>query len=444
MHRRHPEPGIDARIRASLRFSIAEGAAFNAMVGSAEGYFQAFAVFLKATVFQVGLASTLPVFLASVVQLAYRPVLSLLGSRKRFNVGAGILRTALFVPLALVPFMGPARVWILLALTCLYFSLNYLPNPAWTSWIGDLVDESSRGTFLGRRSSVGNLVFLAASVASGLLLQLYSSRPLYGFVLVFNLAFLACAASTLLLSLQFDPAGSEARQHGESFLAFARELPRSNYGRFVILNFVLYFGAYISSPFIVPFMLRELDFSYMQFMIATSLISLLKFLFMPLWGELGDRYGSKKVLALSTFLICFAPFTWLAARSFAWVCAIQVWGAFAWAGFEISVLAFAYDLLPASRVTQRTSFLLFYRGLATIGGGLTGGALLPRLSLAGSSYMAVFVVSGLFRLVLVLPLLALVREVRSVERISYPRLALKLLLLTPRAGLRWLFPGSSG
>jgi hypothetical protein len=133
MHRRHPEPGIDARIRASLRYSIAEGAAFGAMAGSAEGYFQAFAVFLKASVFQVGLANTLPVFLASVVQLASRPVLNLVGSRKRLNVGAGILRTALFVPLIVVPFLGPARVWILLAAISLYFILCYLPNPAWTS-----------------------------------------------------------------------------------------------------------------------------------------------------------------------------------------------------------------------------------------------------------------------------------------------------------------------
>lgn len=306
------------------------------------------------------------------------------------------------------------------------------------------MDESRRGTFLGRRNSLGNLMFLLASVTSGLLLQLFSARPLYGFVLVFNLAFGACAASTLLLSLQFDPAGANPRQHGESFLAFARELPRSNYGRFVILNIVLYFGAYISSPFIVPFMLGELRFSYLSFMVATSLVNLFKFLFMPLWGELGDRYGSKKAMALATFLICFTPFTWLAARSFVWVCAIQFFGAFAWAGFEISALVFVYDALPAARVTQRTSFLLFYRGLATIAGGLAGSALLPRVSLAGSAFMAVFVVSGLSRLVLVLPVLFLIREERAVERISYPRLALKMLLLAPRAGLRRLFPGSSG
>jgi MFS family permease len=340
--------------------------------------------------------------------------------------------------------MGPARVWILMAAISLYFILNYLPNPAWTSWIGDLVNESKRGTFLGRRNSFGNLTFLIATVVSGLLLQLYSDRPLIGFMLVFNLACAACAASTLLLSLHFDPAAGDPIRNGESLLAFAREMPRSNFGRFVMLNFILYFATYISSPFVVPFMLRELNFSYLSFMVATSLVSLFKYLFMPFWGQLADRYGGKKVLALSTFLVCFTPFLWLAARSFALVCIAQLLGAFAWAGFEISVLVFAYDALPAARITQGTSFLLFYRGLATIAGGLVGGALLQRMSLAGSAYMAVFAVSGVARVALTLPMLFLIREERSVESISYPRLAWKMLQKAPLAGLRRLFPGSSG
>jgi hypothetical protein len=58
--------------------------------------------------------------------------------------------------------------------------------------------------------------------------------------------------------------------------------------------------------------------------------------------------------------------------------------------------------------------------------------------------MAVFAASGAARVVLALPMLFLIREERAVERISYPRLAWKMLQLAPLAGLRRLFPGSSG
>jgi MFS family permease len=418
-----------------------EGASFFAMVGAAEGYFQAFALFLKATVFQVGLVSTLPLSIASVLQLFSRPVLLLSGSRRRFNVGAGALRTLLFLPLALAPFMGQARVWILLVLVCVYYSLNYLPNPAWTSWMRDLVDDSQRGRFFGRRNAVGNIAGLVASVLAGLALQAYSGSPLYGFLLVFGVALLGSVGSTVSLSRQYDPEGGSSAQRSQDIRVFVRELSRTNYGRFVICNFLVYFGAYIASPFVVPFMLDGMGFSYLQFMIATSLVSLVKFPSLPLWGTLGDRYGSKKTLALSTFLICLTPFTWLMAHSFFWVCLIQVFGAFAWAGFEIAALAFAYDAMPAEKVTQQTSFLLFFRGLAIVGGGMAGGALLPHVQLRGSSYLALFVISGIFRLVCVLPLLFMIREERAVQKISYPGLALKLLTLPSRALIRRWFSG---
>jgi len=223
-----------ARIRRSLRWSVADGASFFVMVGAAEGYFQAFAV-------------------AS----------------------------------------------LLLGMVCLYFLLNYLPNPAWTSWMRDLVGEGERGAYFGRRNAIANLAALAATVLAGLFLQLYAHRPLYGFLLLFNLAFLGSAGSTLFLTLQHDPKGRRVEQDRVGLPAFLRELPHSNYGRFVAFNFLLYFGTFLSSPFVVPYMLKELEFSYLEFMVATSLTSLFKFVAMPLWGRLGDRYGSRKILALS-------------------------------------------------------------------------------------------------------------------------------------------------
>lgn len=435
---------MDGRLRTSLRWSVFEGASFFVMVGAAESYFQAFAVFLRGTVFQVGLVSTLPIAVASVLQLASRAMSRRLGSRKRFNVAAGLLRSALFVPLALTPFLGGARLWVLLGLVCLYYILNYLPNPAWNSWMRDLVNEEQRGTYFGRRNAIGNLVGLAATVLAGWLLQAFTARPLYGFLSLFNLAFLGCAASTLFLSLQYEPPERGCAEGGPGLLGFSRGMLRSNYGRFVLYNFLLYLGTFISSPFIVPYLLRDLEFSWLQFMVATSLVSLFKFAAMPVWGRLGDRYGSRKILVLAGVLVCVTPFTWMLGRSFAWICAIQILGAFAWAGFEIAAMAFAFDAIPSELVTEQTSFLLFFRGAATIAGGLAGGFLLKHVQIGGSGYQAVFLFSGLFRLVLALPLVAWIREERQVESISYPGLALKLLAMAPRALLRRWFPGRPG
>jgi MFS family permease len=436
-----PEAG---RVRRSLRWSVADGASFFVMMGAAEAYFQAFAVYLKGTVFQVGLVSTLPIAVASLLLLASGPLGSLFGSRKRFNVAAALLRTALFVPLALTPLMGPARVWLLLGLVCLYFILNYLPNPAWTSWMRDLVGEANRGAYFGRRNAIANLAGLAATVLAGLFLQIFAARPLFGFLLLFNLAFLGSAGSTLFLSVQHDPGqgGVAPRRHG--LAVFLRELPRSNYGRFAAFNFLLYFGTFLSSPFVVPYMLRELELDWLQFMVATAVVSLFKFVALPVWGRLGDAYGSKRILVLSSFLVCTTPFTWFLARSFGGVCLVQAWGAFAWAGFEIAALSFGFDTMPPALVHEYTTYLLLFRGAATLAGGLVGSALLPLFVVAGSPFLASFLISGLFRLLLVFPLVFLVREVRRVPHISYPALVGKLLSMAPRALLRRWFPGRPG
>jgi MFS family permease len=432
------DPAAGPRVRGSLRFSMLESAASSVMAGAAEGYFQAFAVFLKATVFQVGLVSTLPLSIASVMQLLSRPMLRISGTRRRLTVGAAVLRASLFLPLALVPFMGTGRIWFLLLLVCLYFSFVYLPVPAWTAWMRDLVDESQRGRFFGRRNSIGSLSSLAASVVAGIVLQACSDDPAPGFMLLFAVAFLGGLSASVFLWLQYDPAGASHGQRDQSISSFSGELLRTNYGRFVVFNFLVYFGAYISSPFVVPFMLGELGLSYLQFMVAISLVSLFRFVAMPMWGALGDRYGSKKTLALSTFLICLTPFTWLLARSFALVCAVQILGAFAWAGFEIAALSFAYDAMPAARVTRQTSFLLLFRGVAVVTGGLVGGAILPHVSLLGSPSLGIFTLSGAFRFVFVFPILFLLREERGVPKISYPGLALRLFTASPRALIRWI------
>lgn len=64
--------------------------------------------------------------------------------------------------------------------------------------------------------------------------------------------------------------------------------------------------------------------------------------------------------------------------------------------------------------------------------------------MAGSPYLASFLISGLFRLLVVFPLVLLVREERPVQRISYPALFAKLLSMAPRALLRRWFPGRPG
>ncbi|MBN1834903.1 MAG: MFS transporter [Spirochaetales bacterium] len=436
--RREPlrDPDAARAVERSLRYSVLDAASFSLMLGTGESYFQAFAVFLKGTLMQVGAVYSVPMFLGSVAQLLSAWAVRLFGSRKGLVVTLAAARTLLFVPLVLVPLMGPFRVWVLLALISAYFALNYLGIPAWTSWMRELVAESRRGAYFARRNGLANLVALVGVVVGGVVLSLYPRQSAWGFVLIFAVAFLGSVGSTVFLALKTEAPHEERRRSGESLLRFTVGLGRSNFGRFVLFNGLLHFGVFLAGPFFVPYMLGTLGFSYLQFMVSTSLVVALKFLAMPLWGELADRYGNRKVLALASVLVALVPFGWMAGRSFWWICVIQGIGGVAWAGFDIAALNFAYDLMPAEKVTRYTSFNNFYKGLAIFAGGLVGGFLLHRLELFGSAFQALFAVSGAFRVVFAIPLLRVLKEVREVEHISYRDLMFRLVSMGPRRGVQ--------
>ncbi len=128
-----------------------------------------------------------------------------------------------------------------------------------------------------------------------------------GFIVIFAIALAGSVGSTVFLALKFDIPYEEPRRSGEGLFRFtARRLIRTNYGRFVLFNFVLHFGVFLSGPFFVPFMLDTLDFSYIKFMVSTSLTVLVKFATMPLWGAISDRYGNRKLLIVAILVIvCF-------------------------------------------------------------------------------------------------------------------------------------------
>jgi len=441
MHKAHPDPEIDAKVRSSLRYSLLDGASFSLMLGSAESYFQAFAVFLKATVSQVGIVYTVPMFVATLIQLHASSLLRWFRSRKNLTVLTAALRSLLFVPLILVYYMGVARVWVLLGIICLYFALNYLPIPAWTSWMRDLVDENRRGAYFSRRNRISNLVALLGIIFAGLILEYFNVRPFLGFTLIFSVALLGSIGSTFFLSLKYDVPYSEPLPDREGFFRFSIRMFHSNYGRFVLYNFSLYLAVFLSGPFFVPYMLKDLGFSYLQFMIATSLVVLIKFLTLTLWGELADRYGNKKILVLASLFITILPLLWIVSPSFWWICLIQALGGLAWSGFDISALNFAYDVLPSEKVTRHTSYLIFYRGLAIFIGGLIGGLLIHRFSLFGSRYYGNFFLSGMLRVLIAVPFLFFLKEERSVEHISYRDLMFKLMSVGPRRGLQLFLIG---
>ena len=113
-------------------------------------YLIAFALQYDASNTMVGLLGALP-FLAMLV--AEFPGVRLVEARSRKLVASltSMLPRLLWILIAVLPLLSDHPV---MAIAIIYFVLRvieYLGDPAWTSMVGDLVKEKSRGSFFGQR-----------------------------------------------------------------------------------------------------------------------------------------------------------------------------------------------------------------------------------------------------------------------------------------------------
>lgn len=436
------EPAADRRTdhatRGSLRYSVFDGSFSAAMIGFGESFLIAYALFLKATTLQVGLLSSLPQALGSILQFFSSRLIRLFGTRKRMVVAFAVLQGLMFAPIALAYLLGHFRVWHLIVFACCYWSFGMVLGPAWNSWMGDLVQEDRRGAYFGWRSKMTGTVAFLAFLAAGAVLERFSGseRSQYaGFVLIFLLALASRMASAFFLSRKHEPPYAVPREAEFGFLDFLRQAHRRNYGRFVLYLSLMNFCVFLSAPFFTPYLLNDLRLSYLTFTLVNAAAIIVKVLSMPVWGKAADRFGARRVLSLTGSLMPLVPLLWLLSTDIAWLIAIQVYAGFVWGGFEIAAFSFIFDSTTPQKRAACVAYYNMINGAALITGALLGSLIVRLNAVFWSPYLLVFLASGLLRFAASVFFLPRLREVRPVETIGYSRLFLKVVASMPTMGV---------
>lgn len=320
--------------------------------------------------------------------------------------------------MAAAPSLGRWRLYFLLLTAVLYWVFWMAITPAWQSWMGDLVPEERRGRYFAGRNRIVQVTTFAALVAGGWILHRFET-----FLILIGLGTIGRLLSLFFIGRQTDIPEKPAGGREVSFVEFLQTVHKNNFGRFVLFIAFFGFAVNISGSYFIPYMLEELRFSYLQLMSLFAVLIAFKSLTVSVWGRLSDRYGSLKLLGLATVLFCLAPFLWIVSRNYLYLLAIQSVAGAAIGGFELCSFNF---LLDGTEPRHRTRFAAYYQVLGGVGivlGAIAGGLLLKRAPFgAPAAYPALFLVSGSLRLLLCLIFLPLIREVRTVEAISYRKL----------------------
>lgn len=415
------------------------------MTGFGETYLGAFAIYLNATNSQIAALAALPQLLGVWFQFISVWVLHRLRQRK-IIILTGVFGQALswLVILAIPVFFQDDSIWWLIGAVTLYVVLGHLAVPPWNSLMGDLVDPNQRGRYFGRRSRAMSVAAFLALCLGGVLLHRaeQGGSVVLGFTVVFLAAMGARLISAYCLTQMAEPPYIGKPDDRFSLWEFLRDGRRTNFGRFVGYIAFTHFAVQVSAPFITPYLLRDLHFTYLQFMVATAATVVAQFLTLPGWGRFCDRFGNKQALRLTGFLLPIIPLFWLCTTNFYLIVAIQMFAGLSWAGFSLAMGNFLFDTV---RPAKRAQCVAVYNSANAVGiflGASLGGLLIPwipgDLSLGGfhlsmvSNLQLLFLLSALLRFLVSLKFLPLIREVRTVSPFLAEDVTAKLFLVGRR------------
>jgi MFS family permease len=424
-------------VRESLRSSFKDGVFAAFMVGVTDHYATPAALFLGATVQQIGLITALPSLLSSLSQFFSVRVIYWVGGRLKLLVRLVFSQASFILCIAILPLLDIShRVELLLLFFIFAAVCGGLAGPAWGSLMSDYVPARKRGRYFGWRNRTVGAVTVASIIASGLLLNVFQPMSYAaGFSIIFSLAAATRYASAYFISRMDEPPHKKDPASDFTFLMFLRRFRESNFLRFVVFSGCLTFATYLAAPFFAVFMLRDLQLSYLTYMglqVGSSLAALIA---LPLWGRHADLVGNVTVLRLSSFLAALIPIFWLFSHNPAYLMLVQSFAGFSWSGVTLSSGNFIYDAVTPQKRVRCIAYFNVINGLALFLGSSLGGYLASRLPpLLGYRLLALFALSCLCRMSFYLLLSRSFREVRAAREASVQELFFSVVGIRPLVG----------
>jgi MFS family permease len=397
-----------------------DAASYSVMLGLTQNYISPLALELNATTTQIGLLSSIPSLAMAFSQLS-APYLSVrAGSRKGLILPVVFMHAIMFIPILMVPYLfHVSAVWWLISFVTVSVVLGAISNPAWGSMMADLVPQRLRGRYFGFRGQVSGFITQVFSYAAAGVLLLFTGNIFVGYAILFGSATVFRLLSGAFISRQYEPHQAVSQQQGRSLLEIIKTVGSSNLGKFMMFFSLIDFCTMISGPFFTVFMFRDLHFNYMYYCIIGSASQLSTLLFLPFWGRRADKWGNLRVVRISTALIWLVPLFWVFSDNIVYLILANIISGFAWSGFSLSGVNFAYDSSAPQERTKQLAVFGAMDGLACCIGAALGGVVAPYLPvLLGYQLRTLFVISGVLRGIVALFFLRQIKEVRNVTDIS--------------------------
>ncbi len=387
------------RLRDDLRASVVDGASFSVMVGIGETYLPAFVLALGMGEIAAGLIVSLPLLLGAFLQLISPRAVTRLKSNRRWVVICVLLQAGSFIPMIIAAACGGAPPVVIYLAAALYWGAGLGAGPAWNTWMESIVPRYVRAPFFAWRSRLSQAGVLVGFVVGGFSLQYGKSldRSLSAFACIFAVAAACRFISARFLSEQSESPLAFGNQRSVTVAELWRRIVAGGSERMLLYFLAVQVAVQISGPYFTPYMLKQLQISYVDFvaLLATSFIA--KIVALPACGRFAFRFGARRLVWVGGLGIIPVSGLWLYADSFMQLVAIQFLAGVVWAAYELAMFLLFFETV---RQDERTSILTTYNlgnAIALVIGSLIGGSVLKYLGQCPEAYLFLFSLSSTAR-----------------------------------------------
>lgn len=423
------------RVRDDLRASVIDGTAYMVMLGLAETFFAVFVLELKLGAVAAGLVLTIPLFVASVLQLGTPWLVRRVKSHRRVVwMSAGFQALAL-LPMIAIAWVGRAPAWVVFVCAMMYWAGAIVGGPAWSAWMGLIVPKTVRSRFFAFRNRwlqmgvlfgllVGGGILRASNVLDAWLAQPAQAGhamagrdwTLPAFGVLFALAAVARGVSTYYLRRQSEVAVEGAGETSVSGFELLARFRHGNDARLILCLLAVYFARQLAEPFWHPFVKEQLGNTYDRYVLLLAAGFMGKIVALPVLQRVVGRIGPLQLLRHAAVAMVPVTGLWILSGSLAWLIVAQVLSGAALAAWELASFLMLYEAIAPDERTSVISKLTFVQYLAGATGSLMGGWVIAELGKDWRAYAWLFLGTMVVRLAL----LVLVRRVRvgAMERMQ--------------------------
>jgi MFS family permease len=363
----------------------------------------------------VSLLTTLLNLGLSLICIKAPTIIERFGKTKKGAVMLAFLNLCAWVPLIFLFFLSPfgiqpmwfASLWLVNIMPGMLLSFQR------DNWLSNIVPSEKLGRYLGQRLAIKSAFYLGAFCFLGYLLDSLGNNNLVNFGVIFGVAMAVALVDFLIFTFMHDPKEKgvnlpkpEIQQIKFGLLNFLGELKTKKLDAFIIFISLFYLSVGLSGPLYAVYMLGEKHFTYLSFTVIIAAEFLARVISTPFWGRFADKSGNIRVLNIVTRIIPVIPICWLFCSNVAYLAVVQIVSGICWGAFDLCTQNYVYKVAPQEKKLRYIVYTRCIILFSTALGGLASVYLLKStFTIFGSQLLSIFLISGVFRVIIVLALM---------------------------------------